>query len=201
MNPGDLVYTCFNTYSNAYGPVHYLSYPYDWLPFRMQLPVMDTLKLLAGFWPHTEYLKKKKKKKKFCSLHLPWYSFSTPSSSSQQRDNTALSWNVGHVIWIGWEMHWSIFFANCLWEWDTHWIPWVHQWAVLQLLLYGHHQYWYNFRFCNNYTYKHKLKCHFISELTTPPLVKQNINIYIHATTKQSTKLLYSLWLWHAHLM
>jgi len=28
----------------------------------MQLPVMDTLKLLAGFWPHTEYLKKKEKK-------------------------------------------------------------------------------------------------------------------------------------------
>jgi len=95
-------------------------------------------------------------------------------------------------------MHWSIFFANCLWEWDTYWIPWVHQWAVLQLLLYGHHQYWYNFWFCNNYTYKHKLKCHFISEFTMPPLVKQNINIYIHAITKQSTKLLYSLWPTHS---
>jgi hypothetical protein len=80
-----------------------------------------------------------KKKNLFCSLHLPWYTFLTPSpsSSSQQWDNMALMWNVGHVIWIGWEMHWSIFFANCLWEWDAYWIPWVRQWAVLQLLLYG----------------------------------------------------------------
>jgi len=55
MNPGDLVYPCFNTYGEVYGPVHDLNYPYGWLPFRMQLPVMDILKLLAGFGPHSEY--------------------------------------------------------------------------------------------------------------------------------------------------
>ena len=57
MNPGDLVYPCFNTYGEVYGPVHDLDYPYEWHPFRMQLPVMDTLKLLAGFGPHSELKK------------------------------------------------------------------------------------------------------------------------------------------------
>jgi hypothetical protein len=55
INPGDLVYTCLDTYRKLYRPFHDLGYPYGWLPFRMQLVVMDILKLLAGFGHHSEY--------------------------------------------------------------------------------------------------------------------------------------------------
>jgi hypothetical protein len=69
----------------------------------MQLSVTDILQLLAGFGPHSEYIFLKKSVLQPSSSLV--YIFDAITIIIQSTADMTLRWNVGHVIWIVWEMH------------------------------------------------------------------------------------------------
>lgn len=88
-------------------------------PFQDAATSYGHLKTTCRFWASFWIKKNSSAAFVFLGIHFQHHHHHHPANSVI---TWPLRWNVGHVIWIGWEMHWSIFFANCLWKWDKYWI-------------------------------------------------------------------------------